>query len=243
MNWHCRWIRLIVGLMLCAVFSAFGTEDCEPCEEPEDPTLVFQGADPCRPKVEGAEVDNEPCKECDGAGGIQNKDDGASCKVNGKDGVCCDGVCYEVPGETEDPCDWASGNQGKFSQAIQDEVWGDTNCYGYVVCINGETTECIVREHIEDQNPNWTEEMINCVCVHELNHINAGANCPPCGYGVGTFPDAETKKQGECEAYKAQWECLDDIEPETELIRSAKNKYFDYMLSDLNCPVMPDPLN
>ena len=133
MNWHFRWIRLIVGLMLCAVFSAFGTEDCEPCEEPEDPTLVFQGADPCRPKVEGAEVDNEPCKECDGAGGIQNKDDGASCKVNGKDGVCCDGVCYEVPGEAEDPCDWASGNQGKFSQAIQDEVWGDTNCYGAVV--------------------------------------------------------------------------------------------------------------
>jgi hypothetical protein len=63
MNWNIKEINmnsqiklsaLILILMLCASSHSFGTDDCDPCEEPEDPTLVFQGSDPCKPMADGS---------------------------------------------------------------------------------------------------------------------------------------------------------------------------------------------
>lgn len=234
-------MNTVIPMVIVAIlFPVNARATCNyPCEI-DNPDESQRWAVPCVDAPEGTAIENEPCKECDGSGEIQNKDDGAACTINGKPGECCEGTCYEIPGEGEDPCDWAAANQGKYSQTIQDQVWGDATCYGYVVCINGDTTECVIREHIENQNPDWTAEMINCVCTHELNHMNTGMDCPPCGYGVGTLSDPDQVNQSECSAYSAQWECLNDIEPQSQTIIDAKSAYWNYMLDELNCPEMPD---
>ena len=106
MKWHYLRTPLIVVLAIFAVIPAIATEDCEPCEEPEDPTLVYQGADPCRPKVEGADVANEPCKECDGEGGTRDKNIGTEVEVGGVVGRCCGGTWYEKDTDKEETGCW-----------------------------------------------------------------------------------------------------------------------------------------
>ena len=213
MNWYCKRLVLILALVMYGTSAIFATDDCEPCEEAEDPSLVQGGADPCKPRDEGTEVENEPCKECDGAGGIQNKEDGANCKVNGKNGVCCSGVCYEVPGEGEDPCDWANSNQSIFPQNQQQEVFGDPDCYGYVLCLNGEEYPCVIDAHVAAAHPSWGSEILGCMAGHEQKHMNQGVNCPPCGVAAGTGPSSQEEvDQLECEAFYKEWECLDALD-------------------------------
>ncbi len=54
MNSPMKLSSLILILMLCAIRHSFGTDDCDICWEPNDPTLVFQGADPCKPMADGS---------------------------------------------------------------------------------------------------------------------------------------------------------------------------------------------
>lgn len=104
-SWY-KPMLLMLALVMCMTIQGNATEDCEPCEEPEDPTLVYQGADPCRPKDAGAVVTNEACKECDGKGGVRNKSDNTPCEDKGF--VCCKGICFGFPqvcGECDKPSD------------------------------------------------------------------------------------------------------------------------------------------
>ena len=117
MNWHNRLSLLIIGLMICMVTPAVATEDCDPCEEPEDPTLVYQGADPCRPKAAGAAISGEDCKECDGQGNVRNKPDGPI--AGNPCQKCVNGVLVNepegtaIPGEDCKECDGNGGERNK----------------------------------------------------------------------------------------------------------------------------------
>jgi len=93
MNSLTKRIPLILILMMCATLQAFATDDCNKCQDPEDPTLVLAGFPPCAPKVAGTTISNEPCKECDGYGNMTNKLDGDMIE-SGIEGRCCGGVWY-----------------------------------------------------------------------------------------------------------------------------------------------------
>ena len=126
---------------------------------------------------------------------------------------------------------------------MQNELWGNPDVLGYVLCINGEQTECTVDDHIAAQCPDWTPEMIACICEHELNHITTGVHCSSCGFDVGGLPDTTTANQSECSAYNAQWDCLNDIEPKTQAVTDALVGIWSHIKYDLQCPTVPDPFS
>jgi hypothetical protein len=210
-----------------------------PCEI-DNPDESQRWAVPCVDAPEGTAIENEPCKECDGSGEIQNKDDGAACTINGKPGECCEGTCYEIPGEGEDPCDWANSNQGLFPANAQQQVYDDPNCYGYVMCINGEEYPCIVEDHVAAAYPSWANEVLACITVHEQTHIEQKVNCPPCGVAAGTGPsDEEEARQLECEAYKAEWDCLAALDTFNTDGCAAAMELARQNMIDRNCPNTP----
>lgn len=53
MNPPMKNLPLILIIMMFGSVQALATEDCAICWEPNDPTLVFQGADPCKPMADG----------------------------------------------------------------------------------------------------------------------------------------------------------------------------------------------
>jgi hypothetical protein len=106
MSWYSRTIFMTLGMVMWWSVSALGSVDCGPCEEPNDPSLVMGGGSPCAPLDEGAGIEGEPCKECDGKGGIRNKEGAEEIEVDGVPGRCCGGVWYAIDREKEDDECW-----------------------------------------------------------------------------------------------------------------------------------------
>ena len=50
MNWNHKVWPLIFAVMIGIVIPVFATDDCGPCEDANDPSLVAAGAPPCIPK-------------------------------------------------------------------------------------------------------------------------------------------------------------------------------------------------
>lgn len=179
---------IVMGIVMCLPMMVLASDDCGVCEEPSDPTL--QGGKPCSPKPNGT-----------------------ACTINGKPGKCCGGICYEVPGEGEDPCDWANSHQSMFPQSQQQEVFGDPECFGYVLCLNGEKYPCTIDSHVAAAHSSWGSEILGCMKAHEQEHKDQGVTCPPCGVTAGTGPTShEEADQLECEAFYKEWECLDALD-------------------------------
>ena len=103
MNWWYKQLLLILALHICATVPIFATDDCDPCEEAEDQTLVNAGFDPCKPKSAGTDIPGIWCKECDGNGGQRNKPDGTQVELNGSTAYCCGGVLHII-GPKPDGC-------------------------------------------------------------------------------------------------------------------------------------------
>lgn len=110
MNWLIQRGGIMWLIMMGLPWSTFGSADCEPCEEPNDPTLVAGGAPPCIPLVEGSTVAGEPCKECDGEGGIRHKGNGTEVDVDGVAGRCCGGAWYAIDSAKEESECWEWDN-------------------------------------------------------------------------------------------------------------------------------------
>ncbi len=79
-----------------------------PCEI-DNPDESQRWAVPCVDAPEGTAIENEPCKECDGSGGIQDKPDGTEVENGGVTGRCCGGAWYaKDPAKEESDCwEWA----------------------------------------------------------------------------------------------------------------------------------------
>lgn len=120
MNWSVRkWFHLIWLSLSIPASTIASYHDCGPCEEPNDPALVAQGADPCLPLDAGTAVAGEPCKECDGEGGIRDKP-----------------MFSSIPGE---PCKQCDGNGNVINKPDGYQPSG-THCKE---CINGELVDVI----------------------------------------------------------------------------------------------------
>ena len=139
---------------MCAAVPVFATDDCDPCEEAEDQTLVNAGFDPCKPKDAGVEVHNEPCKECDGNGGIRNKPDGPYAGfpcVRCQNGEILFPDGTEIPG---DPCKECDGKGGARMKSGDCEINGIPGR-----CCNG---ICFKKEPVKEANPCWYWDEYTC---------------------------------------------------------------------------------
>lgn len=201
---------LVLLVFACPLVDGAQEEDdesvsCDPCFE-KDPTHPD-----CVPSDEGTEVKDEPCKECDGQGGIRNKEDETAVEVDGKQGVCCNGEWVELPeeGDMDKICDWIESHGDGLKDTEKAEL-NNPLSFGFVVCINGVETLCARMENLEAAFPGISQspDTIQCTIEHEQQHVDDGLLCPSCPVGLGGFPSTCDRLASEINALERQLNCL-----------------------------------
>lgn len=215
-----------------------------PCEI-DNPDESQRWAVPCVDAPEGTTITNEPCKECDGAGQIRNKDDGVECMTSdGKEGKCCLGECIEIPTEGEDPCEWARNHTDLFDP-VEQAIMNRPHVLGYVLCIFGDMYDCVFRDRIESRFPNDSDRIAECIRRHEENHrtnTTYPAICPPCGIGMAI---SFSSNESECDALLAEYLCYFEGTPYSDAIWDIMQRTWDeiFRRGCPNIPDLPDPIN
>lgn len=168
---------IILLLSMWIPLSATGSANCEPCEEPNDPTLVAGGAPPCIPLDEGSAVEGEPCKECDGDGAIRNKEDGAEVAVAGVAGRCCGGVWYALDQSKEESECWE---------------WDESTCEYVCSDVPGPEIATEEVETVELECP-WSTESLPTISATAVDYCGNSVEVvqTPSG-GGGAYNDGES---------------------------------------------------
>jgi hypothetical protein len=154
MSWYSRTIFMTLGMVMWWSVSALGSVDCGPCEEPNDPSLVMGGGSPCAPLDEGAGIEGEPCKECDGKGGIRNKERAEEMEVDGVPGRCCGGVWYAIDQAKEESECWE---------------WDDMNCEYLCSDVPGPVINAEDVQTVELECP-WSTEPLPTLFATATDH-------------------------------------------------------------------------
>ncbi len=181
---------------------------------------------PCdTPLPKGAPVPGQPCKECDGQGGITNKADGIYDQIG-----CCNGVPYNPA--RQGCCDTGKGPPiVTTNSALVDPCEVAKNlpeyhkgAFGAAVCYNGHVTPCVFEDNIPSSWDDWVKD---CIMAHEEVHASDPTyHCWKCDPHVGGWTNRQEGRAGECKAYRATMNCLatvpDSLEGKEELQRMTK---------------------
>ena len=214
----------------CKVWDAY-SKDWDPLPEGSEPI-----------KCPGDTTDYD-CKECDGAGNVRNKNDGAECDilmVVMEKGKCCDGECLPIPQPGIDPCAWALDNKNLMSPADKNKLQCGSRTMGYVLCIFGAKYACTVPCNFPST---WGPDMKNCIMQEENNHLGSTtAQCPPC-IGMAKYPNVTAEKDEECTARAATFACMEGLKTGAsrwykQTIKDAQINIRQDMI-DRGCPNIP----